>query len=139
MADQLKLQAFHPPQQQSLLPQLILQENSWCNVQMSMIATISDSFLVVLQGGHKSSQQRGFFQLGTRSLNSDGFEEDDESKILKKTLFWKIWLALALEKEELLKESQNDDDEMIHIIATTLPQKGNRGKCDSVEQFVFLR
>jgi hypothetical protein len=37
----------------------------------------------VLQGGHKSSQQRGFFQFGTRSLNSDGFEEDDESKTIE--------------------------------------------------------
>ena len=37
----------------------------------------------MLQGGHKSSPCRGFFQLGTRSLNSDGFEEDDESKIIE--------------------------------------------------------
>jgi hypothetical protein len=67
---------------------------------------------------HKSSEQRGIFQLEMRNLNSDAFKEDDECKALEEDATLKDLTSsgpLALKMEELLKESQNDD-EIIHMI-----------------------
>jgi hypothetical protein len=50
---------------------------------MSMIATNLRQFFCCAARWAQIIQQRGFFQLGTRSLYSDGFEEDDESKTIE--------------------------------------------------------